>query len=731
MAKFVKDEAVSGQTPNYMGYAKKIDVPNFPQNDQWKGLAGMLETVGTLATGFQKTYEDQLNQKIGETADKLQMDEVARLEQNLGVNSNIPKDVQTEDPNHPVNTDPVNARVWGPTGGTGAENPEIVPEGKLAENIDKGLARIERLQGAADQGKAPTHYSAQAMAEWRKLRATVPAKYKEHVDKKFASAMGFDPANKYMADLNAQAKALTDQKNNEKTKVLSYLDDLKTQDPGAASAYSKVLSGEWTAQQGMAYAEKAFKPIIAANESKRQWDSIKQNDDIAKWTADKQINEYIAAKKTNLSNGAVSNMGLDNPEVIRQKIAEVRSGKNKDVTQAQLTQWGQALAVHAQNFRTELNARYDLANPAGLSPRAILSSEDLNKKTDAAVKEYDDLAKSLLGGNYEMALFTVKNMQDKTTDLGKALFESDTQLGDMIRKGAILDAASGKDSEFSKLMLTAMIGQSGATATMQNYVSQKTIAGGMQLQIPAADGKPITVNGAIEHMYRAGAPVPTGSAMAIEQLNQFSNPDLPKDYKQGLVMYYFHKENMGLLSKFNKEQRGHIFNRMTSPGVIDEVWKATEDRPDLRNQVTDWARHSFGVEFMTTEIKDLNGVTMPQGVNVAFDPETSHLKVMHQGIDVTNSSLLPGTARPAFRPSRDGEGPVSSMEAFTPGLQAVKNPVMRINQAIDNVKYIAKKTGEDHNVWLVDALRTAGLNVDFNRITADPALVTPPKKGTK
>lgn len=729
MAKFVKDQVVQGGTPNYMGFAKKIDVPEFPQYDKYKGLAGMLETVGTLASGIEKKYTEDLDQRIGQTADNLQMQEINRLEQNLGVNSNIPKDVETDSPNHPANAEAsaVNARVWGPSGGTGPDNPEIVPEGKLAENIDRGLAKIQRMQSAADQGKETTHYSARAMAEWRQLRATVPAKYKEHVDKKFASAMGFDPANKYMADLNSQAKALQTEKNNEKTKALGYLDDLKKEDPGAASAYGKVMSGEWTPQQGMTYAEKAYQPIIAANQAKRQWDTIKTNDDIGKWTANKQIDEFIAAKRANLANGAVANMGLDNPEVIRQKIAEVRSGKNKDVTQAELTQWGQALATHSMNFRSELNARFDLANPNGLSPRAILNSDDLNKKVDAAVKDYEDLSRSLLGGNYELALFTTKNIQDKSTDMGKAIFSADNQLGDMVRKAAALNAAGGKDNIFQNLMGPAMLGAPGVTTTMQNYITQKTIAGGMQTAMPSPDGRPITVTNAIDTMYRVGAPVPTGSAMAMEQLNQFSNPDLPREYKQGLVMYYFHPENMGLLQKFNKEQRGFVFNRMTSPGVIDEVWKATADRPELRQQVLNWAKHSFGVEFMTTEIKDLNSVSMPEGVNVAFDPKTSQLKLMHQGVDITNSSTIPG-ARNAFRPSQGGEGPVSTMDAYTPGLQAVKNPVMRINQAIENVKYIAKVSGTDPNVWLVDALRTAGLNIDFNRITADPDLVTPKKE---
>lgn len=717
MAKFVKDDVVKGESPSYLQYARKGDVPPPVQDKTWEHLGNMLGTVGTLLEQTDKSIKNQIDETIFKRVTAAQDQEITHLEQQVGNNTS---DIRTTEGNAQTQgqdpTSYVNTTVWGPTVNKQDGNAAIVPPEHIAANIDRGIARVERFNTAATQGKEPSHYSNRALAEWRGIRKDVPAQYRMYADKKMAATLGFDPANKYIAELQGQLKSLQDTKKDERNKVLSQIDNLKDKAPEAMLLYNDVMQGRVNNEEALRRVDRMYKPIVEKSMAETRWSTVQANDNMANWTANDTIDKIIAAKQTNFANAAIDHFGLNlSPNDIRQKLIAIQTGKDK-AGQEELTRYGQAMNAHADRYRMELESEMDRANSNGMSFRGTLGSEAVNKKINEAIAPYKEMSKYLLGANYDMAQYTVKGMQDRSADLGKDLYYNSPMSKQLQRQSALL-ATPGGDKLFQSLYGPALMADASTVGIMRRFVTDDFVAGGMQSAIPNENGKPTTVNSMLEHMYRTGAPVPTGAAMAIEQLGKFTDPNIPNDFKQGLVTYYYHPSNMGLLSKFNKEQRGHVFNQMTSDGVLDNVWKATEGRPDLRNQVVDWARHAFAMEFMTTEIKDLNGITMPEGVTVNFDNKTSRFRLMFKGQDVTNSQFIPGV----------NQRYTTAGQPYTAGFNAVKAPVTRINQAIENVKGIAKRVDQDPNEWLISALQTAGLNIDYSRITADPDTVNKAK----
>lgn len=714
MAEFVSQKSMDklerlGSSGDYLKYARKWTIDPPPDETPLiKSLGSMIESAAGIMTGVANYQQTSLDREISDRINAERQAEIGDLESRTGMSGTPQEPAQAEVKSAEAAAEAAPNQTmfgWGPQEST---EKAITPAEE--KQVDAAVTQANRMQNAADQGKSPEHYQGR-LYHWAKQRR---AELSPHLRKHFDAKMG-STANQYLTDLRTKANALQTASNDKYTKVMSQVDDLLKETPLAAPLYADLLSRKISPEEGMERLQGMTKEIIAKNQAVRQWDAIKATDAIGKYAASERFRTEIASSASLFANVTSKTLGLDNPDEIRSKISRIQTGQDKG-TQQQIIQYGHNMNAYATQLEQHLYNKAKEKNAAGLDYYAMKPTDEINKEIAEAVAPYRSYAKSILGENYNMAQFTLTNMKAAASDTGRKLAESNTKLGQTIRVANAMDAGMlGNPQSMGAFIAPSLMRTPGLQGELGSLVDMDIFNAAAQLDVPPPGGKPITIQSSISGLRAAGLPVPVGAAMALEQVQQFNNPAVDARAKQSLAMYYYHTNNLKLLSEFSPEQRAKVFNTLTSKDTIDSIWEATKGRDDLRAMVSNWGRQVFGQEFLRSELKDLSTIPMPEGVKIRYDDKTSTLVLDESGIKI--NPTMPANPL-AGDPTTAG-----AMGGQNPGLinlPKIRTATGKINQAISNIKHIASKSDEDPNFWIMEGLRMGGLNVDYNRVWADP-----------
>ena len=559
--------------------------------------------------------------------------------------------------------------------------------------IDRTLKYLENIKAGADAGKVnDTYYKSRLVAIAKDLRSSYPG-YREYIDQKISGITGFDPANSkitdLLADMNALVKTGKDKEDADRNRVLSVVDNYVSQVDGASTLYTKILNKEITPAEGMTKLGEITKPLVEANITKRDFETAKTRTDKDQFLAENHARKFSAASKGGYISSIQDTISMDQ---VREFQAKIRAGNVDKATQEQIVAVGWAVEQKAENYKRILRAELTKPNQHGISIASIKGNKWVEDFIRDEAAEFQQYADALKGKDATMATYVADNIKHKSTDAGARLFNDD-KLGPHIQTLAGNKAALG-ETITSRLLEQSMIPT--LLPEMQTYMQRTTMAAANQEIVPNPKG-PITFKHTVEQAEKNNITPPSTADAALRFLQNIVDPSVDDRAKQGYVRYFFDTANLGAISKFDGEQKGLVFKSITSPGVIQEAYRVTADKPELRAMIVNWTKQSFGKEFLSTELKDLNAWKLVDGSSILFDDKTNKWRLFFKGQDITDNDRFDAVGT-------IGKDPNAS------SIYQVRTGLNRINSAWDNVINVAKRESANPAAWIYQMMLDEGYN---------------------
>jgi hypothetical protein len=717
MAEFVSQDHMSkidrlGSNGDYLKYARQWKMEPEPDDSyKYKAIASMIEGAAGVISGLNDASDKQLQTQLSDLKWSERASEISDLENSMGLNKTVapnqdPTTSNTQGMEFSSQNKTQSLFDWGP-------KEDVLPAHEQ-QQVNEAVASQQRMKDAIAQGKSPTHYQSRAYHEAKAIRANLNPRQRRIFDEKMGAT-----ANQYLSDLRAQQKALQTAQNDTKNKALGLLDNFAKDDVRIVPLYNDILHGRVSPDEGLTRVQSVLRPMIEAKEAEERLKKIKTNDELAKHQSLYDFRKILTSDNDLMTQTVVQQLGLSDPMKAREYLAKVEAGDpSVKASQEQIQQAGRSLNAYAAGMQKKYE---ELAKRTNLY---VLHGPDVvNKEIEQHLKPWTDAAKYAAGGKIGMANFVVDTMKAQATDQGKNMLSRGDAFSHGLNVMNAMDAALlGNPGSFQSFIAPMAMNQSGFMSTMSQVMKFEGVRAAGQLTVPPPDGKAVTMQDTLTRLRESGLPVPTGAAMAMEQVSQFNNPKVSDDMKQSLALYYYHPDNQKLLTNFKPEQRAAIFNRLTNKDTIDAIMKASQGKHEIKAMVANWGRHVFGTELIGNEIKSLDTMVMPEGVQVRFDDKTRTLildesKRVYKDPTGSMNAMVPwGTPGPSLADSN---------------MPRIRQAIGNINTAIKNVSYLAETVSENPDFWIMEGLKNGGLNVDYNRIWADPKYEKPAPSKTK
>lgn len=673
---------------NYLGWSKAIQQPEAPKAGEYayqtigEGIKG---GIG-LAQFLQRNAEDDA---IHQGVDRERGAQTERLESTESqIRSGVPVAKTTVDAT------------------TTAGNPPSLtePPKEMPEDLKNLPSRIETLYGAKGNGRiSPTDYYGRLDALASSIRARFPND-RDYIDEKFKAVSGVDAANKYMEGMVSDINSFVTSQQENKNKLITRIME-NTGIPGAPEAINKVKSGQWSdsdvAQWMNPYtsAELQLKLRKAIREDK------KGNRETSVEDAEDELTKRVSLAATQDFKN-VSAFGNMSPKEAQSMLVEVASGK-REMSDEDAQKLG--FYLNQRMTQARLERRSDALEGGDRSLWNTLHADKANKIIEDGLNStYGVVLANLKKGDFSAAARHMNTVTAMEGDDKYGLFNNkDADIANIARLSNVIGKMPQKfqDDFFKNNTLPAI-----ADGKMKAWVEQGRMRIVTQDQNdPLRPGQPVTAKQMIEEAQRKGITLPTVYSNFVNLVEQLPSSHTPLEVKQNLAKAFFDPSNLGLISRFERESRDpltnqetkgqySVFNRMTSPDIMETMHKLGGD---YWNNYKDWVKQSYGRELFGGELKDMGKLQDYEkyGIGVSYDPDNHRFEAYSQ-IHYTAGSYERTEA-----------------EARTKDLNKRFN---RINNSLTHVTDVAKTEGSDVNAYVLKWMHEMS-GMDLTKLRGVPA----------
>lgn len=643
MASFVEDLRL-GNTPDY---SNKSGGPIRTQSNDAFGT--LFKGVGeVLDTGFKAV--DNENQKQIDSSLYKGIDEIRNAQGvDAAVQANTPSSQSLFDPTKDGST---------------AATPSAAPPG-----IDTATSEVARFaQARADGRISDTYFYSRVEALVRQVRSRYPG-YREEIDKKVSSIVGTTPANALRSALLADITKSQTQAQKEKDDWRRYVDQNMGDMP--PSLRQRAVAGEDSPE---------FRATVRNEVGQRKFVQQERSNYTAELEADAAKGRYDERKAVEYAgktaNGLVNdsfNDALDAGTRGQSLMASIQKLQGKTPTPEELI----ALKQQFGQFRLNLSNKIDSAFAQNWSADStnsyaskIQDPGKLKSIKEAAMSRVNDMETALTNGDW--GVFAANANAAKASK--EAAVRQVLETNDAARTITTMREVFGP--EVTTLYLNGTVGGAAGMKTLSdaataiNNLSKGQVGTGQKKMSETLDQQKSA------NVRDRGAAT---RALIQDTAETLANPTTPAPAVKNLVGGVY--EDPALMNKFSDAaSKQEVFNRLTNPGISNNLSKGKESDPTNWDSYRKWAGNNFYNAYQgdIASIKEFKKSANQNGIDIQVGP-TGRL-VVTQKANTGEGWVMAGGARARF--------------------QEFSEIASKMNVSITNMEAIAKAGGEK----VIDAL---------------------------
>lgn len=543
------------------------------------------------------------------------------------------------------------------------------------------------LQSARNAGKlSKTDYQGRLLEAAKDLRNRYPG-FKQEIDHEFTKVTGVNPANAVITGLINDINRANSNQNSERNRQLSFIRS-RSGYQGAEDAYRKVESGEWGGTDVVKWAAPQERARLELTDRAAVFNDRKLSTEDRKQRGKELFDTGIAAVvQTNVEN-FMSRIGISSQADAEAIAAKTQNGEITSKRWAEIgDEW--------QNKQLQLRQAI-LRDAREKGVTAAIGIDEVNARTDAAMKQMDEIGKRIFnrdsGGIYKTAQW-IKAQGDEDQ---KRLLQ-DSVVGADFRSIETIRRIGGEQFLQSENLRKLTNGLSGR---FSNYQDRWIKAIQSQTDM-ATDGVPITLNRAFDE-FRTKMKDATDSekrkmnASMIDEITRIADPNVPDSIKVNYALTAFHPNNRDFISKLNidsKDERGNViqgqnavFQKFTSPEITKEMYRLGQTHPGLWKNYVDWTQETLGNELISRELRYLGEIRNP-AIRVGWDSDNKRFT------DPTYNVTPENAKRWGLK------GPYPDAE-----FHVVQGAISRINANLSNFKHVAEVGGGSVEAFILGTI---------------------------
>lgn len=595
---------------NPIGWSKSADVPSQFASGLSEAIKGIGNTIQLGAKAGVDLVEENINKTTRDTIEPIRDDNIARLagedfKLKLGV-TDTPTDKES------------NASI------TQGNTEDLAVPGDLKREL-KGLSI---LPDARANGKiSETGYYGRLMSAASDLRSRYPVGFRDYIDKEISKITGVDPANAYMQSLVGDINAAHTNAQALRNRALGVVQDVIGLDPNVApEVWRRVSSGQWTPDQGIAYAA-PFLAIKAKHDvTMQQVAEQKATQEATKTSVLNSFSKMAASTAYEQLNSTFKINGIDNNERLSEVIENHRAGR-VTLTTDQAYQYGdKALAMKQAYVSTMQKALYADPRVYGILQKEGLDAIDQNAKI------FDHMADNFYNKDVGAALSTKRKMEGIQNDIALRVWTQDPKASAILGMTKVIRDAGG-DTMVSRWEQRLVAG--GADEVMDTYIKKVTsdLATPDRPTVAVKEVKnldeAIAKGVAAQKIYNKPLPTYFRAIQEMVHGDKFSllDPETPKSMKDEIGFRLFNQFNVGALRQIQIDKRdpktGEMlpgqeswFKAWTSPEVVQAVNQNL--RPEVRQMYYDWVKLT-NEDVFGRAIRDLGSMNIEGAYTVSWN----------------------------------------------------------------------------------------------------------------
>jgi len=564
-------------------------------------------------------------------------------------------------------------------------NDVLTAQGSAAvpSDIHQGINAVQMLQDVRNNGKITESYKLGRQYQILKdTRAQWPM-YRDYIDKESEKITGKNIANAYANSLIGDLNAANAGKQKQHDELLSTLEqEIRSGNEQAAFLKNRLIRGEISDDEGRVSAARlnAYKynyTVDQQQNQRKEW-TIKDEKEAAPDLADKLLHKSSDTYAHSISQPEASDTVL-------------KSLQNATLTpeQAQVALQKIQLLKNAAKTSMERDINDPKSGINGKSLFTILGPTDAKARIDSKLEYFDRISDLLSNGQYGQ-IHSATNAYNAITSTSKLSLMNDATMGGFFRTQSALVAVGGDPfaKEVSQYFINKNLGGSpGVKTWLEDFAGKQmtgtsttNMKGGVDQVNAAKDIPAATKAKTIDEM--------------IHNVERISDPKTPDNVKVNLIRDAYSSQNLGLVSKFEKENGSNlsVFGRMTSPDMAKEIWRlgGQSINNPLWQNYRSWATQSFGQEIFAGELRQLSAAQAGLAGTPHF--ERGGIGGTGQGSigwDTVNHRLV---------------ADFPNISAF----DSIRKNVNRINYGLHNIKSIAETEGTDINSYMLGELQRFG-----------------------
>lgn len=692
MAVFNPDVPIQG-VPNFLGYSKPIDQPISDKSAgiQLSGLGDLINnTVNVADTTIKSVIDNAIRQGVEREREGFTgaLEEIGGIPQSQRV-----ADYQPNIPSMVSQTEPMKL----------ISGSEAAP---IPAGVTQGISALSRVHSAGISGGLPSTYYYGRLDQLAKdVRTQFPG-YVDYIDAKVSQMTGGNPANQYMKALLSGIKSAQTDTRSDMQKALALIG--ANAGIEGADLQAKIISSGQVAN-----------PVAHVIEWMHKWKSVDVKNDraiqelnLSKANAEdkKRLSTEKASGVANAVFNAswtdtVKGLGKTWDELSQMSYDELQ--KLSQGSDANAQQLGQSAQLAANNIAIAIRKR--LNDPAYSS----LKQADKDQIVEQYTTPFNTIAKNFLDKEFGVAHAKANFITAKTSDTGAWLLKDSS-----IAENASLHSAVKKlyGEAAAAPLLTA---PGGPFVNMPKVVKEWANHQKMKLLTdPNA-----TLKGVLEDLKKKSE-TPDENGITHEkdanlgyQYLVTEVPTLILSNKLGdaakikYITSVFSPGNDGLVSLFENDKvndkgqlipgKHSIFQSMTNPKIADEVWRLSQNNPQLWQMYKNWTDRTAD-ELLREDVKSFSEIALDPDVKLTYNTDKHEFGVVfgpkyRKGIMPLSSSLIPGGA--------------SQYAATHPSEDNIRKGLAFINSVVGSKAYAYTKEGSDPNAAILNYL-VHGLNLD-------------------
>lgn len=672
------------QPTNFLGWSKSIEQPKSDESGKYFGEANKIRLAGAgealdTAVGIADTYmkEGIIKPDIRNQVDTVRDSFTAGLDATkqafltkAGVNS-MPgsnpggggEDSQ-EDGAHSL---------------AGTASQQSVPQG-----ISNGLGIASKVQDALASKKiSETYYYGQLNSISKDMRSRYPG-YRDYIDQEISKITGVNPANKLMEsirdDIQHTAQALATNKD----KIQTHL-DANLGEPGIAAIANAHQNGTITSEYARLKLGEALSGKAIYEDKKREIElrGLTRKDE--QQPNQETYYNRITKVASQAYEGALVGFGQNADMKIIDLVDKVQRGQ---ITLSEPDALALQQKMHAVLMSTASYMRQD-ADTFEPGQRSMTNKmggpEERDKLIGAALSDHRAIADAFASKDVGLALSSLR----RATAIGhedQIRLLEDPTVGSYVRMRNLLKGNGLPDvmlNDLDKRALASGVDKAVQNLSLEQYQQMRTQTNVSQ------PGAPVTANAQLDRAIKFKITDPTYFNSYLKQAKDIADPTVDRTTKENLATTFYNPLNLPLLDKIKSADyidpatnrfvpgKYAAYNTLTGREITKEIVKlGPQFVADYKSTTETW----FSTLFRDDMVK-LGELQNTPGLQVRWS---------------------------------DGAKEQLGWKAYDSSGKPVVGPIKvrldRINMALSNQGHIEESTGGNINAYLVELMKSNGLD---------------------